>query len=87
MIERNEPTKRMYQPPLSAGGTLQGGDAPQHVLAGVEITQWKGMASNINQHILRDQYTGLQYNVQSIVYGQAQVRGGLRRARFDEEEF
>ena len=77
----------MYHPTLNAGGTMQGVDAPRHVLAGVEITQWKGMASNINKHILRDQYTALQHNVQSIVYGQAQVRGGLRRARFDEEEF
>lgn len=86
-MQRNEPTPRPFFPALSTGGTLQGVDAPRHVLASVEITQWKGMASNINKHILRDQYTALQHNLRSVVFGQAQVRGGLRKARFDEEVF
>lgn len=84
MIERNHPLPPKFTPALSAGGALQGVDAPRHVLASVEISQWKGMASNINKHTLRDQYTSLQHNVRSIVYGQAQVRRGLRAVLFDE---
>jgi hypothetical protein len=79
-----DPKPAPYRPALGAGGAMQGVDAPRHVLASVDISQWKGMNSNMNPHILRDQYTAYQYNVMSVVHGQAQVRGGLAPVTYEE---
>jgi hypothetical protein len=85
MIQRNEPTPPKFHPQISAGGAVQGVDAPRQAPASVEITQWKGMASNFNPHILRGEYTKNQLNLMSIVFGQSQVRHGLRPVLFDED--
>jgi hypothetical protein len=78
-----EPKPPQFSPSIGAGGPLQGSDAPRHVPASVEIIQWRGQASNINKHILRDQYTSYQHNMMSVVHGQVQGRGGLLRVYFD----
>lgn len=72
-----------FFPESDAGGALQGGDAPRPAPASVEINSFQGMASNINPHILRGQYTSRQDNLMSVEAGQAQVRGGLKRIYFD----
>ncbi len=73
-----------FQPSFDAGRALSGAGAPGFVPASVEISGWKGMASNFNKHILRDEYTALQVNLNSTVYGEVQVRAGMRRVKFDE---
>lgn len=72
-----------FEPTQDAGGAPAGFDAPKQAPASVDISQWLGMASNVNPHVHRGQYTALQENLMSVVAGQAQVRGGLKRIYFD----
>ena len=62
--------------PMQQGNTIP-------VAGVVSLRSWKGMNSNASPHLLAEHAVAIQVNVNSIVLGQIQGRGGLRAVSFE----